>query len=206
MKKNELSNQTNYMTDSMGRLIPVSKVKPIDIERDKLVKGIVSQAKDHSKILSNFKNTTMKNIDSFAKKSSSEYKVHLGGRKGNITLLSFDAKFKVIRAINENLIFDERLQIAKKLISDCIKEWSEGSTDEIKVLIDDAFAVNKQGKLDRNRILGLRRLKITHPKWQKAMAAIGESLQVVGSKEYVRVYERQDDGSYKQINLDVASI
>ncbi len=203
---NNQSVPAGYMMDASGRLIPSDKVKQIDKERDRIVKEIVHEAKIHSSTLSKFKMATMKSIDSFAKKSSREYKVHLGGMKGNITLLSFDGKYKIIRAINENLIFDERLQIARQLIAECIKEWAKGSKDEIKVLIEDAFAVNKQGKLDRNRILGLRKLKINNQKWRSAMDAISESLQVVGSKEYVRVYERQDDGSFRQINLDVASI
>lgn len=203
---NKVVNKSGYMQDASGRLIPESKVRQIDKDRDSLVRAIVHRAKTHSIILHKFKTETMKEIDSFAKKSSREYKVHLGGKKGNITLLSYDGQFKIIRAINENLVFDERLQIARALIGECIKEWVKGSKAEIKVLIEDAFTVNKQGKLDRNRILGLRRLKINDPKWRKAMDAISESLQVIGSKEYIRMYERQPDGSFQQINLDVSAV
>ena len=38
------------------------------------------------------------------------------------------------------------------------------------------------------------------------MDAIGESIQVAGSKAYIRIYERQPDDSYRQINLDLASL
>ena len=62
-------------------------------------------------------------------------------------------------------------------------------------------------KINTGRVLALRRLDIRDAKWQKAMQAIGESLQVVGSKEYVRFYERVGDGDqYQPINLDVAAV
>jgi hypothetical protein len=53
-------------------------------------------------------------------------------------------------------------------------------------------------------VLGLRRLDIQDARWKKAMDAIGESLQTVGSKAYIRIYRRQADGSYKQMSLDVS--
>lgn len=195
-----------YMQDAQGRLIPLSKIKKVDIERDKIVRLIFEDAKNQSEILKKFKSRAMTLIESFAELSAREYKVSLGGKKGNITLLSYDGKYKIVRSISEYLVFNERLQVAKELINECIQEWSDGSRDEIKVLINDAFAVNKQGKIDRNRILGLRRLQIKHPKWKKAMDAITESIQVANSKEYIRVYEQQPDGTYSPINLDLASI
>ena len=38
--------------------------------------------------------------------------------KGNVTLTSYDGKYKIQRAIAEYLHFDERLQVAKELIDD----------------------------------------------------------------------------------------
>ena len=40
---------------------------------------------------------------------------------------------------------------------------------------------------------------------KKAMDAISDSIQVVGSKNYLRVYQRAEGGEYKPISLDVAS-
>lgn len=194
-----------YMLDSQGRLIPESQIKKIDLERDRLVKTIVEDAMIEAESLSQFKDKTMTAIEAFVAKSAKEFKVKMGGKKGNITLMSFDGQYKIIRSINEFLSFDERLQVAKSLIDECIQEWSDGSRDEIKILINDAFVVNKQGKIDRNRILGLRKLNIKHPKWKKAMEAITESITVTNTKEYIRVYERQADGSYNPFSLDISN-
>lgn len=40
-----------------------------------------------------------------------------------------------------------------------------------------------------------------------AMEAIGEAIQVVGSRQYVRIYERVGDSDqYKSISLDIAGV
>lgn len=56
-------------------------------------------------------------------------------------------------------------------------------------------------------MLSLRRLEIEDERWQRAMTAIGEAVQVVGSKSYIRVYERiGESDQYAPIPLDIASI
>ena len=110
-------------------------------------------------------------------------------------------------AIAERVQFDERLQAAKQLIDECITEWSQSSRDEIKLLVQDAFQTDKEGKINTGRVLALRRINIADAKWQTAMKAIGESLQVIGSKEYVRFYERVGNtDTYRPIVLDVAAV
>jgi len=195
-----------YMEDTQGRLVPVGMVSEIDKTRDDLIYEIVSQAEDLSKILGDFKKGVMDDIAAFISLSAEKYGAEIGGEKGNVTLMSFDGKYKIVRSISDRIEFDERLQVAKELIDECITEWSDGSRDEVKVLINDAFYVDKKGKLNTNRILGLRRLNITDEKWKQAMDAIGESITVSGSKAYVRIYERRTDGAYKQINLDLAAL
>jgi len=65
--------------------------------------------------------------------------------------------------------------------------------------------VDKEGNLNTSRILGLRRVEIQDSRWQNAMQAISESVQVVSSKAYVRLYERVGEtDQYVPIALDVA--
>ena len=55
--------------------------------------------------------------------------------------------------IQDRLVFDERLHAAKTLIDECITSWSENSRDEIKVLVNDAFRVDKTGQINTARVL-----------------------------------------------------
>lgn len=196
-----------YWEDANGNLTPVSKIKPIDKDRHNLVTHLCAEAKAQSALLFGFKSVAMQEITAFIDRSLAEYDVAHGGKKGNVTLVSFDGRFKIIRQMQETITFDERLQAAKALIDECIQSWSKGSNANIKVLVNNAFQVDQQGKISTSRVLGLRRLEITDEKWLKAMQAIGDSMQVASTKPYIRFYERDDTtGEYMPINLDVAAV
>ena len=194
-----------YMRDGQGRLIPVDMVKPVDKARDDIVKEIVAKALVIASAIKKFKSEALGDIEAFVQLSAEQHGVTLGGKKGNVSLRSFDGEYKIQRAIDEYMSFDEQLQVAKALIDECIHEWSEGSRPEIKALINDAFQVDKEGRINTGRILSLRRLNITDNKWQKAMKVIGESLQVDGSKTYLRFYKKGKNGKYEYVSLDVAA-
>lgn len=199
--------QPGYVKDARGRLVPESMVKPIDQLRDQTVQRIVEDAKKLQKQMVEFKTRAFLDIAAFVEASHEQYGVKVGGSKGNITLVTFNGQYKIVRQIAEHIQFDERLQAAKELIDECIRRWTEGSNDNIKALIDEAFQVDKQGNISTGRILGLRRLAIDDPQWTTAMQAIVDSIRVTGSTSYVRIYERIDDTDrYHAISLDLATI
>lgn len=194
-----------YWRDAKGNLTPAELVKEIDKARDTLVHEWVERGRDLSKAISHFKEGIFGDVQAFIELSAEKYGAKVGGNKGNVTLFSYDGKYKIQRAINESLQFDERIQAAKVLIDECLNEWSEGSRPELKALIERAFNVDKEGNLNTSRILGLRRVEIQDSRWQNAMQAISESVQVVSSKAYVRLYERVGEtDQYVPIALDVA--
>lgn len=195
-----------YWQDASGNLVPVSKIKEIDKDRTQTVIGLCEQAKAESARLAGFKLSSMQMVNDFVERSLAAYDVKHGGAKGNVTLVSFDGRYKVIRQVQPTIVFDERLQAAKVLIDECIQSWSKGSNVNIKVLVNDAFQVDSAGKISTGRVLGLRRLDITDEKWLQAMQAIGDSMRVASTKPYIRFYERDDvTGDYLPINLDVAA-
>jgi hypothetical protein len=195
-----------FMTDSQGRQVPVELVKEIDKLRDQTVRRIADEAMKMKEVLADFKRRIRDDIYAFVSLSAERYGKAWGGKKGNISLTTYDGKYRLIVDASDNIEFDERLQIARELIGDCIKKWSDGSRNEIKILVQDAFQVDKAGKVSTARVLGLRRLEIHDPDWQKAMTAITESIRISGSKRYLRFYERNEQGEYIQIPLDVAAL
>lgn len=196
-----------YWRDANDALIPLAKIKAIDKDRHQLVVDVCQQAEAESARLMGFKTTAMLAISDFIERSLAQYEVKHGGKKGNVTLVSFDGGYKIVRQMQETIVFDERLQAAKALIDECINGWSKGSNANIKVLVNDAFKVDQEGKISAGRVLGLRRHDITDPKWLLAMHAIGDSMRVASTKPYVRFYKREEaTGEYLPISLDVAAI
>jgi hypothetical protein len=195
-----------YMQDSQNRLVPATMVKPLDKARDSLVREIAGKALALREAMKGFFDDAMGDVAAFIQLSAEQYGAKVGGNKGNVTLTTYDGAFKVQRNIAESLVFDERLQAAKELIDECITEWTEGSRDELKTLILDAFQVDKEGRINAGRVLSLRRLNIDDDRWRQAMQAVSDSLQVAGSKAYLRVYARREDGKYESIALDLAAL
>lgn len=190
-----------------GSLVPESMVSDIDKLRDQTIEALIAQAKLTRQVLIAFKDMAFSDVETFVATSLEQYGVKAGGKKGNITLTSYDGRYKIVRQMAERLVFDERLQAAKELIDQCITDWSTGSRDEIKVLVNDAFRVDQEGKINTGRVLGLRRLPIKDEAWLRAMQAISDSVAVDSSKPYIRFYERVGGSdTYAPISLDLAAL
>ncbi len=202
-----MTNQTEKLhRNAQGHMVPESLMKPIDLLRDEVVREQVAAALELQLQMSAAKILMQQKLEAYLDLSANEYGVTYGGAKGNITLTSFDGAMKVERAIGEHRIFDERIQAAKAQIDACIERWSEGSSAKIVTLVDHAFRVNKQGKIDVNQVLGLRNLNIDDAEWKAAMDAIADAITTVSKKEYIRLYQREPSGKYVAINLDWAKL
>src|SRR3546814_15379247 len=91
--------------------------------------------------------------------------------------------------------------------SQCLTDWSASAGEELRAIVTDAFRVNKEGKLDKDRILGLRRFEFADERWKRAMQAISDSVRVTRSKEYIRFYRRPAaDQDFVQIPLALANV
>ncbi|MDV2438676.1 DUF3164 family protein [Acinetobacter gerneri] len=196
-----------YWENSQGALVPETNVKEIDKLRDQTVRRVWEKAEAINKALAEFKESAFADIATFIQISADQYNAKLGGNKGNVSLITFDGRYKIQRNFAERIVFDERLHAAKILIDDCLKEWTADGRDEIKAIINNAFNVDKKGEISTTRVLGLKKIEISHPKWLEAMQAITDSINIAGSKSYLRFYQRNDDtGEYEPMSLDIASI
>jgi hypothetical protein len=202
----EAVNKPIYRTNEKGYLVPEHLIKPVDMMRDDLVSQLINNAKCVSSLVQEFKSSAFKDVQAFIELSAEKYGVKMGGRKGNLSLHSFDGKYKVQVAQQDRIAFDERLQAAKALIDICIEKWSEGGNSNLIALIHDAFNVDKEGNLDQRRILSLRRVEIDDEDWKNAMQAISDAVKVVGSTEYMRFFERDESGKYQSLTLDFSGL
>ncbi|NKF51396.1 DUF3164 family protein [Shewanella sp. WXL01] len=196
-----------YKRDAKGNLVAMDNIAPLDLIRDEVVIGLIKLAEEQQDELRDFKLSMMTAFNDFVELSAQEYNTKLGGKKGNITLHNFDGTMRIQLAVSEQLRFDERLQVAKQLIDECIHDWSDGANDRIRTLVEHAFQVDSEGKVSTARIMGLRKLDMDDTRWDKAMKAIADSIQVTDSKSYIRFYKRRDlDSAWEPISLDIAAL
>lgn len=195
-----------YMYNSVGHLVPLSKIRASELLEDQTVRKIIAYADDLSARITRFKGHTFDDVGAFLDVLAEKYGAKRGGPKGNIQLTSFDGMFKVTVQVQDQISFGPELQIAKDLVDTCISEWASGVNDNIRALVEHAFQVDKEGQINRAALFQLRRLAIDDPNWKAAMEALGDAIRVIGSKQYVRFYRRSGpDARWEPISVDLAA-
>lgn len=196
-----------FMTNAKGHRVPINLVSEADKLEDQTVNDIVKYAVELSEQIKRFKGHTFDDVNTTIELMGEQYGVTKGGQKGNVTLTSFDGCRKVQVQVADNIELGPQLQIAKGLIDECLEEWSDGSRDEIKLIVEMAFDVGKEGKVNKQALFMLRRAKIDHPKWQQAMKAIADSIRTIGTKSYVRIYQRATPmAAWHMVQLNIAAV
>lgn len=195
-----------YMRDAGGRLVPETLVKPQDKLRDQTVRKIIAFAEELNGRIERFRGHTFDDVMTYVDLLAEQYNTKLGGEKGNTTITSYDGCYKVTVQVQDQLSFGDELQIAKHLVDECITSWSTDLRPEIRALVEHAFQVDQTGKINRSALFALRRLQIDDPQWLEAMKALGDAIQVLGSREYLRFHKRDNPrGRWEAITIDLAS-
>jgi hypothetical protein len=193
------------MADAKGRYVPVETIRAADRLEDETVRKVMGYARELSEQVARFKQHTFDDLGAFEALLAQEYGASKGGAKGNKTFMSFDGLMKVSVQVQDYIDFGPQLQVAKGLIDECLNEWAADSRPEIRAIVTRAFNTDKAGKINRAEIFMLLRLDIEDERWGKAMEAIRDAMRVVGSKTYVRCYERRsiEDG-WQAVSIDLA--
>ena len=202
--------EEDFWTDAKGNRVRLANISPTDQMKDEVARRLVEGAKGVQSVMAAFKTTAFEEVMAAKGLIFEKYGVSLGGKKGNMSIKSFDGSVEVQVAVADLISFGPELQAAKALIDECIEDWAEGANDNIRTLVEDAFQVNKQGRIDTGRVFGLRRLNMkdaktgeSDPRWRRAMDAIADAVQVDGSATYVRFYDRANGGA---VTLDFAKL
>lgn len=196
-----------FMQNAVGHLVPEPQVSEQDKLRDQVVTDLALRAIHLNEALKAFKAQALADIADTIQIAADRWEVELGGKKGNISLSSYNGQYKIQRVYAERITFTEELEAAKELFGRCLDRWTEKADNNIRALIDRAFRPNKSGQIRTAELLGLLRLEIDDAEWQTAIEALQASINVSGSTVYVRVYQRVGDSEqYRMIPLDLASV
>ncbi|MFN4058197.1 MAG: DUF3164 family protein [Roseinatronobacter sp.] len=198
-------NGKTYMPDAKGNLVPVEMIAPAAQLEDETVRKIMGFAMALSDQVARFKGHTFEDLGALEALRAQEYGLTKGGAKGNKTFMSHDGLFKVQVQVADHIDFGPSLQVAKELVDECLNEWAADARAEIRAIVTRAFNTDKAGQINRSEIFMLLRLEIEDPRWQQAMRAIRDAIRVVGSKTYIRCYQRAtQDGAWQAVTIDLA--
>lgn len=128
--------------------------------------------------------------------------------KGNMTWYSFDNSIKVEANVNEVVKWDDAMMHeAKGLLNEYLDSQLTDNQALIKKLVNDAFS-NTKGAIDSRKVFQLLKYdgQINSSKFSKACDIMRNAQMIDRTKLYMCISERQEDGSYRQINLNFSSI
>jgi len=194
-----MNENEEMVKDAQGRLVPVENIKPQDLQRDCLVHNLFQRYGKMQAECQAFRTWADGEIDAHLQLVQEKYGVKTRGQCGNLVLTSFDGDLRIMRAVDKIIAFSDEIHAAKKLIFECVEEWTKDARPELKTVVDDAFRQDKQGHLSADRILGLLRWDIKDERWERAMQAIKDSVKVQATRQYLRFYRRTPEGKYELI-------
>ncbi|PMY40078.1 MULTISPECIES: DUF3164 family protein [Pseudomonas] len=196
-----------FVRNAIGHLVPVDQVREQDKLRDQVASELAEAAKVLNLALKNFKKKSLGDIADLISIAGERYGVQMGGKKGNVTIATYDGKYKVVRSHADRLTFTEEMEVAKVMVYACIKTWSKGADNHLLAIVDRTFSPNRNGQIKTSDVLDLLRLEIDDDTWKAAMKAVKDSILVSGSAVYIRVYERVNGtDEYRAIPLDLAVV
>jgi len=197
-------NNNMMLIDEDGNQIPVKYIDPVVLERHEIVEGIIAQVEEAEKALRALKKKLYQEVSNYLGKMAESYGENW---KGNASLMNFNKTKAVDLQINKVIAFDERLNVAKSKIDDCLNRWASNAKAELKTLVMKAFNVDKKGNVDTKQILALRKFKFDDPVWCEAMDIIDTAITTIGSKEYInfKVRETARD-EWRKVSLNFASM
>jgi Protein of unknown function (DUF3164) len=199
-------NGTVYMTDPRGALVPRALVKPQDQLQDEVVRKIMGYVGALHDQINRFKGHTFEDLNGFQSLLDQVYGGKAGGKKGNVSFISYDGTMKIQVQIAELIEFGPEIQAAKKLIDECLIEWGATSHLVLQALINKVFNVDKEGQINRSDLFSMMRMEVDDARWISAMTAIKDSIRTIGTKQYLRFYIREtSDGAWQAVTIDLAS-
>jgi hypothetical protein len=193
--------------DETGIHIPVNRIQASEKLREKQAYTIAKEAMAISSKLATLKDYISTVSEQIYEAVLTENDVLKAG-KGNFTWYNFDRSIKIEVAINERIDFDEMLIGLCKAKLDEFIDTNLSSVDSfVKELINDAFT-NTKGKLDTKKVMSLLRHKSKVPdvRFQEAMKLLEDSIRRPDSKKYMRVFVKDENNAYINIDLNFSSI
>lgn len=189
--------------------IPYNRVTKYERNCEKQTAKLARAALDINNRLVDFK----KNIQQIAEELYQEFLEQNNGKapgkgKGGLTLYNFDRSIKIEVSVQDSITFDENtIQLAKAKLDEVLEDGLNGAKDFVKPIVMDAFST-RGGKLDTKNVLGLRRYEadVKDPRYAEAMALISKAIRKPKSKEYYRVWLKDEAGKYVDVQLNFSAI
>lgn len=194
--------------DEQGTQIPFNRVTPTEKLHERSSAKLLKGAQAINKQLAVFK-TEMQKLSAEALESFMASKGIEKPTKGNYTWFNFNRTIKIEVAISERIEFDDlTINAAKVKLDEFLNINITSKNDFAKELVMKAFETKRNKKLDVKKVLDLtsHKSRINDPLFSEAVDLITSAIRRPESKTYFRIWLRDEEGKYNNIDLNLSSI
>ena len=194
--------------DEKGLQIPYLRTTKVERLMERKSNKLLNEALKINVKLANFKEQLQdvchEVYDNFMTENGNDEKKH----KGNFTWYNFDRSIKIEVNVNERIEFDDlSITACKDKLDQFLSANVESKDEFIKQLVLDAFETSR-GKMDAKKVMSLLRYKskIKSSLFQEAMNLLENSIRRPDSKTYFRIWLKNSNGKYENVDLNFSSI
>lgn len=202
----------NVWRNASGDLVPFNFVPQSDKKKEVLSAKMYKAALLAEATLKSFHQQLSSAFDTVSDLIKEEYQLKYKKQKkqgkGSITWFNFDRSIKIEADMNEIVKWDNALMTeALALLNSYLSKNLTEANALLAGLVQSAFA-NSRGMIDNAKVFQILKYqdKIKNKDFQKSCELMKSAQSIDKTKLYMRIWEKQEDGQYRNINLNFSSI
>ncbi len=199
--------QSHWIDESDER-IPTNRVTKYERLAERTLASLGKEAIKINKALTTFKDKIATQAQKLYEAYMKEKDGKIGKNKGSVTLFNFDRSLKVQVDVTERIVFDD---LAIKNVQDKLMAFIDQAVSSekefIQSIVKSAFETSR-GKLDVKKVLSLKKHagRIKNKLYHEAMDELDAAIRRPKSKTYFRVWVRNAEGGYDDVQLNFSAI
>lgn len=196
-----------FWTDESGMKVQRARLTPLEKKKEQTAHKILKSSKDLQERLVKHKESIIELCDEIYKLAVKELSIRPNS-KGNFTYHCFDHTVKIEVSVSERIEFDDlHIQAAKDKLDSFLQGRIDPKDELLQGIVKDAFSTSR-GKLDPKKVMSLFKHKnrTKDAIFHEALSLVEKSIRRPHSKRYFRVWEKDGEGKYQNIDLNFSSL
>lgn len=205
------SRKDSTWVNAAGDIVPVKFVPKSDLQKEVYAGQIHKAALNAEAVLKSLYELMDRACKEISAMVREEYQFAKGKAKKateGFTWYNFDKSLRIEAEVNDIMKWDDALMTeALKLLNKYIGSTLGESNELIKGLINDVFT-SRKGTIDSRKVFQLLKYesKIKNASFQKACELIKQAQGIDRTKLYMRVWEKDAKGEYRNVILNFSNL
>ncbi len=198
--------------NAAGDAVPYKFVPKADKSKETLAGKILKAAINAELVLLSLHGMMKEAFTEVAALIKAEYELKNDKKKpqgkGSLTWFNFDKSIKIEADVNDIVKWDGALMTESLTLLNAYLSTSMSDANVlIAGLVKSAYA-NTKGMIDTGKVFQILKYEadIKDKRFQKACELIKQAQSIDRTKLYMRVWVKEEDGSYRNVNLNFSNI